>query len=289
MEEPEDSHPIAWHLMVDPAYGSEVDTAVTMKLRQQTRKHLARFPGRTREIDERPYLNFEDYLKWRGRRSKGDLRSAIGLGMVVTQWNRWVEEHGGEGEATLAGVEVGKLDCYLDCYRNFVCRDEGELAHFFRQRGSLVESLNRGKPSREEKRFRQQVELWKELALRFLPEIHTLRRAIESIEQRYFDGQGILFSSDTDGFHELLASVEKTVGIYNESLAADIERLERLLVETRDGQDESPLTIDQVGLIENVQGAAKEQAAYMVDMAKADALELLGENRQALELVDRHV
>ena len=31
------------------------------------------------------------------------------------------------------------------------------------------------------------------------------------------------------------------------------------------------------------------QLAYMVDMAKADALELLGEARQALELVDCHL
>ena len=36
-------------------------------------------------------------------------------------------------------------------------------------------------------------------------------------------------------------------------------------------------------------GAAKEQVADVVDMAKADALGLLGEPHQALELVDRHV
>ena len=39
----------------------------------------------------------------------------------------------------------------------------------------------------------------------------------------------------------------------------------------------------------NLQATSKEQAAYLVDMAKADALDLLGENRQALELVDRHI
>lgn len=37
------------------------------------------------------------------------------------------------------------------------------------------------------------------------------------------------------------------------------------------------------------EGAAMEQVAYMVDMAKSDALDLLGETRQAFELVDRHV
>ena len=45
----------------------------------------------------------------------------------------------------------------------------------------------------------------------------------------------------------------------------------------------------RTGLIESVQGVAREQIAYMVNMAKADALDLLGETRQAFELVDRHV
>ena len=63
----------------------------------------------------------------------------------------------------------------------------------------------------------------------------------------------------------------------------------RLLNGLEDRQVESPLTIDLERLIENVQGAAKEQVAYLVDMAKADALELLGETRQALVLVDHHV
>ena len=70
-------------------------------------------------------------------------------------------------------------------------------------------------------------------------------------------------------------------------MAGEIERLERLLIKTGDGQGEAPLTIDLAGLIENVKGT--EQVAYMVDMAKADALDLLGETRQAWELVDRHV
>ncbi len=92
-----------------------------------------------------------------------------------------------------------------------------------------------------------------------------------------------------EGFNQLLALAEKLVGIYNEALAGDIERLESLLIETGDGQDESPLTIGLARLIENVQSAARAQVAYMVDMAKADALDLLGETRQAFELVDRHV
>ena len=119
--------------------------------------------------------------------------------------------------------------------------------------------------------------------------IGSLRGAIDSINQRYFDGQQILFSDSEEGLDQLLALVEKTVDIYNDALADDMERLERLLYETGDGQDESPLSIDQTGLFEAVREAVVDQVAYMVDMAKADALDLLGETRLELELVDRHV
>ena len=68
-----------------------------------------------------------------------------------------------------------------------------------------------------------------------------------------------------------------------------MERLEKLLGETRDGHQPFRLTIGLAELIESVQGAGKEQVSYLVDMAIADALDLLGESRHALELVDRHV
>ena len=290
LEEPEDNHPMAWHGIIDPKDGSEVDAAVAIKLWQQTRKHLAGFPGRTRVIDERQYLSFADYLKWRGRRAKGDLKSGMRRGLVVSSWNQWVESQGGEGVATLAGVASGILDCYLDGYRYRVCRNAGELAEEVSRRESLLESVKVWEPdSSNDERFRQRVEHWKISALGFLPEIYILSRAINSISQRYFEGQDPLFSEVSDGFGQLLALVEKLVNIYNEALAGDIERSERLLIEPGEGQNQSPLTIDLAGLVETVQGSAKEQVAYLVDMAKADALDLLGETRQAFELVDRHV
>ena len=290
LEEPEDNHPMAWHGIIDPKDGSEVDAAVAIKLWQQTRKHLAGFPGRTRVIDERQYLSFADYLKWRGRRNKGDLKSGMRRGLVVSSWNQWVESQGGEGVATLAGVAAGILDCYLDGYRYRVCQDAGELAEEVSRRESLLESVKVWEPdSSNDERFRQQVEHWKISALGFLPEIYILSRAINSISQRYFEGQDPLFSEVSDGFGQLLALVEKLVNIYNEALAGDIERSERLLMEPGEGQNQSPLTIDLAGMVETVQGSAREQVAYLVDMAKADALDLLGETRQAFELVERHV
>ena len=290
LEESGDYHPMAWKRIINQEHGSEACAAVSMKLWQQTRKRLAAFPGSTRVIDERQYLNFADYLKWRGRRNKGDLKSGMRRGLVVSSWNQWVESKGGEGVATLAGVASGILDCYLDGYRYRVCRNAGELAEEVSRRESLLESVKVWEPdSSNDERFRQRVEHWKISALGFLPEIYILSRAINSISQRYFEGQDPLFSEVSDGFDQLLALVEKLVNIYNEALAGDIERSERLLIEPGEGQNQSPLTIDLAGLVETVQGSAKEQVAYLVDMAKADALDRLGETRQAFELVDRHV
>lgn len=150
--------------------------------------------------------------------------------------------------------------------------------------------MRAGKPANsDDDRFRRKVEHWKDLALGFLPEVYALRGAIDSIIKRYFDGQQILFPSVAEGFDQMLALVEKTVCIYNEHLAGEIERLERLLDETKDGQHLSTITIGQAGLTENAQVDARGQVAYLVDMAKADALELLGETRQSFELVDRNV
>ena len=211
LEEPEDNHPMAWHGIIDPKDGPEACAAVSMKLWQQTRKRLAAFPGSTSVIDERQYLNFADYLKWRGRRAKGDLKSAMRRGLVVSSWNQWVEEHGCEDAAFLAGTEVAKLSCYLDGYRYRVCRNAGELAEEVSRRESLLESVKVWEPdSSNDERFRQRVEHWKISALGFLPEIYILSRAINSISQRYFEGQDPLFSEVSDGFGQLLALVEKS-------------------------------------------------------------------------------
>ena len=290
LDEPEDNHPLAWHRITDPTDGSEIDAAVSRKLWTQTKKQLARFPGRIKMIDQRPYLSFKDHVKWKGRRNKGDLTSGIHTGMVVARWNQWVEEHGGEGAASFAGLKMGKLSSYLDGFRYNVCGNVKELDDEMAQRESLIESLQIRKLGRNgEDKFRPQVEHWRELALDFLREIYTMRKAIESINQRYFDGQQALFPPVAEGFNQLLTSLETAIDFFNEDLAGDAGRVEALLNDAGNGCRKSSPSVDPERLIENAEGAAKGQVAYMVDMAKADALDLLGETRQALELAERHV
>ncbi len=117
VEESDDPHPFAWLRITNPEDGREASRDLTNKLWHPTRKHLDRFPGRTQEIAGCLYLNWEDYLTWRGRRVKGNVTSRLSPGLIMFPWNRWVEEQGGEGKATLAGTLVGKLRCHAEGYR----------------------------------------------------------------------------------------------------------------------------------------------------------------------------
>ena len=83
--ESDDPHHLAWFKITKPVDGTEASRDLTNKLWQQTQKHLDRFPGRTREIDERLYLNWEDYLGWRGRRVKGNISSGLSPGLIMSR------------------------------------------------------------------------------------------------------------------------------------------------------------------------------------------------------------
>ena len=73
--------------------------------------------------------------------------------------------------------------------------------------------------------------------------------------------------------------MEKAVDVYEKELAGSIGRVGKLLDKSGRGEQATPLTIDLAGLIESFQGVAKGQVSYLADMAKADALGLLGEAR----------
>ena len=50
-----------------------------------------------------------------------------------------------------------------------------------------------------------------------------------------------------------------------------------------------PFSLDVSTLDELTEKPASHEAAYLMDMARIEALDTLGENRKAVELLDRHV
>jgi hypothetical protein len=208
LEDPIDNHPMAWFGIMKSSDGSKISDAEKSKLWQQTIKHLPKFAGRIRKINGRSYFNFNDYRNWRGRRAKWNLKAGVSDGIVVSQWNQWIEAHV-DDEPNLVGVKVGKLNGHAGRTRLHVCPDSGELEEESSRRKSLLEALRIRKPgSRSEERFHQRVRSWKNLSETFLMELYTLRWAIESINRCYFDGQESLFPGEAEGLGELVSHVD---------------------------------------------------------------------------------
>ncbi len=285
VEESDDPHPLAWFRITNPEDGTEASRELTDKLWQQTRKHLERFPGRTREIQGKQYLNWEDYLGWRGRRVKGNVASGLSSGLFMSRWNRWVEEQGGGGKATLAGTLVDKLGCHAEGYQYQVHEGNEGLDLERRQRQSLLESLWVNRPgSKAEERFFERVRHWKELAREFLIELYTLRRVINSVNQLYYEGQQALFPQVAQGFEELVGYIERLVDLYHRDLAEGLDRLMALLPEEDSQKSVEPFSIDVSTLDGLTEKPAKQDAAYLVDMARVEALDTMGEKEKAVEL-----
>jgi hypothetical protein len=173
LQEPEDSHPLAWYQVVDPETGAEADGDVLRKQWEQTEKHLAGFSGRTRNIQGQPYLHFQDYIRWRGRKAKGDLESGLRRGLVLSSWNQWVAANGGDKTATVEDAKISFLTSYLEGYRYLLCRDSADEVEEKRRRESLLEDLRGWKPgSRSVDRYHRRIGDWREMSERFLCEVY---------------------------------------------------------------------------------------------------------------------
>ncbi len=181
ISEDQDEHPLASVQFVSHD-GKEIDQAETQSLRRRALRVLARFPGRRREIDGRPYLHFEDYRCWRGRKVKGDPQSEIQRGFVTTSWNIWVDAKGGEGVAALADVPVDELGCYPEPRYETFPDSEYRLG----QRQRLLDDMRFCISSCEMKAVR--LKEWKECAQVFLAGLYAFQEAVGFISRRYFDG-----------------------------------------------------------------------------------------------------
>ena len=91
------------------------------------------------------------------------------------------------------------------------------------------------------------------------------------------------------GFEELVGYIERLVDLYNRDLAEGLDRLMALLPEGESQKSVEPFSLDVSILNGLIEKPAKHEAAYLVDMAKVEALDTVGENRKAVELLDRHV
>ena len=123
----------------------------------------------------------------------------------------------------------------------------------------------------------------------YLGELHALQLDFDSVNQRYFDGQSGLFPGSAYALAHLVEQAEKLVNTYNRDLAADMELLDRAADGIQVEGPEMRHTIDQSNIYGITQGAATDQAAYLVDIAKGEALHMMGHTEKAHSLVDGHL
>jgi hypothetical protein len=263
VQETNDEHPLAWPRFTNSS-GSEVDQDEMRYLRKQVGRHLKRFPGRTREIGGRPYVSFEDYCSWRGRKVKGDLGSSVCTGFTTASWNTWLDADCAKGR--LAGVPVAQLTCYVEEHDYLLCPDgtEGRLE----RRASLLSIVCKASSPHTR---REEID-WKDIAGRLLTRLYAFRQAAVTIGQRYFDGEEVLFPDLVRSLAELIKYTEELVATFNDEVA---------------GKPED--TIDLEVFRQSTGKAAVQQISYLVDMAKAEALDAMGEDVAALELVERYL
>ena len=125
--------------------------------------------------------------------------------------------------------------------------------------------------SEEEK---EQIGGWKLALNTYLVELYATQQAITSISKVYFDGRQILFPDMVKVLAESIKDTEDIVGSFNGFFADTVELSGR---------------IDLEALRQSASKEATQQLAYIVDMAKADALDAVGEYRAALEMVERYL
>jgi len=119
-----------------------------------------------------------------------------------------------------------------------------------------------------------EFQVWKELAATVLVELYASRDAVAFISHHYFDGQQILFPDADRCLADLTKETQELVGMLNQLCVEEKERSYRIDLEV---------------VKEGISNKAREQTTYLVYMARAEALDAMGENRAATELVARRL
>lgn len=117
-------------------------------------------------------------------------------------------------------------------------------------------------------------QVWQGATARFLVELYSFRDTAAFINRHYFDGHIILFPDSEPCVADLIEETEKLVGMFNDLCMEEQARRYRI-----------DLEVIQKGISDS----SKAQTTYLVDMAKAEALDAMGEDRAATELVARYL
>ena len=134
-----------------------------------------------------------------------------------------------------------------------------------------------GKPS-----FLEEARAWRQLALGFGQEVVALQHAVTIMGQRYFEGTPLLLGEEQRTLDAQRAFWQRLVGLFDDLVVAELE--------SASDAGERVLKLGLTAIEEAGKALSTDRAAYLVDLAKADALRTLGETNAAAEVVmGRHL
>lgn len=124
------------------------------------------------------------------------------------------------------------------------------------------------------RRIKDQAEALRMVATPFLGRLYVLDKCVDTLSRRYFDGHDPLFPESREGLKGMQKSWSCVLELYNDYLAPGLGRGQRL----------------DVGALEQdwKENAAKD-TAFLVDLAKAETLRLMGEVNAASDLMMPYV
>ncbi len=111
---------------------------------------------------------------------------------------------------------------------------------------------------------------WKDMAVTLISKLYAFQQAVTAISHRYFDGEEVLFPDLVKSLTDLVKYTEMLVASFNDEI---VEKPE-----------------DKMDFEAIRQGGGKavmHQISDLVNMAKSDALDAMGEDRAATELAER--
>jgi hypothetical protein len=263
--ETKNDHPLASDAFFE-GDGTPVSQGRLQALRRKAARQLKRFPARTRQIERRSYVHFEDYCRWQGRNVPGDLLEEVESGIITDSWNRWLGQQKG---ATMGGILVERLAGRV---KEGSCCLSANAVKAQTQRQQRI--LSRIEPFESRNPLQiQTASLFHQTAESFLGELYEFREVVTSISQRYFDGSELLFHDLGQSLSELIEDGEKLVRKFN-ALAGN------------EGESES---IELGRIQETAVQVIAGESSYHLAIAKAETLVFMGQRRAALELVERYL
>ena len=191
-------------------------------------------------------------------------------GIVTASWNQWVNNQEGQGQAVLGGIPVGNLHDYVDQFSYYSC--QGDIEEHLQKRLKFLESLRifRNKPERQDKL----MQTWKQAVSTSLGELYAFKQAVSCISRSYFDDHQILFPDYQRALTELITCYEENVKSFNDSIANGIKSCE-------------PLNLEEMRHISSQ--LVNQHLSSLVDHAKCEALDCLGEEEEATKIAERYI